>query len=299
MELSIRMIEVDGALYRQTIVRDIAERRRAEEQIGRLNRLYVVLSRCGQAIVNALDESALFQEICQVAVESGGFRVAAIRVVNKESGQLISAARAGEASDYLDQIPDEFPPAGTPGKLMREGGAFVCNDLWDPSIAGSREGAIKNNLRSLLVLPLWRGGKMVGEMRLYSADPNFFNEGETKLATEIAESINFALESLERKRKQQNIEAELRASRERLELVLDATEEAYWDWDLEIGTSQISVRYDVMLGYGPNEVPRGYQAWLSMIHPADLERVDRGLRRDTRVRQRSLVQRVSHAPQIG
>jgi two-component system, cell cycle sensor histidine kinase and response regulator CckA len=112
-------------------------------------------------------------------------------------------------------------------------------------------------------------------LRLYSAEPGFFNEEETELATEVAENLCFALESLERKRKQENVEAELRANRERLELVLDATEEAYWDWNLKTDELLQSPRYDLMLGYGPYEVPRGYEEWLSLTHPEDAGRVSR------------------------
>ncbi len=173
---------------------------------------------------------------------------------------------------------------------------FVCNDLWrdglshdglsqdreqasgqdtNPYALVEAAAAREYNVRSLLTLLLWRGGRLAGELRLCSAEPGFFNDEETELATEVAESLCFALESLDRKRKQQKVEAELRMNRERLELVLDATEEAYWDWNLESGEVERSPRYDSMLGYGPYEVPRGYKEWLSLIHPEDAARASR------------------------
>ena len=276
-ELSVRVMEIEEAEYRQTIVRDITERRRADEQIDRLNRLYAVLSRCGQAIVKASDESALFQEVVNVAVESGGFCIAAIRVIDPTTRQNSTVARAGGSTGYLDEIsmvaPDGVAP-GLAGRPIRESGAFVCNDLWQDG-GPDRDAARKYNVRSLLSLALWRGGRLAGELRLYSAEPGFFNEEETELATEVAENLCFALESLDRKRKQENVEAELRTNRERLELVLDATDEAYWDWDLESGEILQSPRYDAMLGYGPYEVRRGFQEWLSLVHLEDAGAVNR------------------------
>ncbi len=278
VELSTRMVEVDGEQYRQTIVRDITERRRDEGQIRRLNRLYAVLSRCGQAIVKAPDENALFREVCHVAAESGGFRIAAICAADNATGCMVSIARAGEASAYLDERPCDSSVCSIAKCGMREGESRVCNDIReDPSLAAMKESALRYDLRSFLVLPLRRGGRLAGEMCLYSAEPNFFNAEEIELATEIAESICFALESLERKRQQQAVEAELRVNRERLELVLDATEEAYWDWDLESGAIQQSPRYDTMLGYRPFELKREFRTWLSMVHPEDAGPIEREL----------------------
>src|SRR4029077_19012746 len=62
-EISSRMIEVEGSRHCQSIIRDITERKQAEQQIRRLNRLYAVLSNFGQAMVRAHAESDLFEEV--------------------------------------------------------------------------------------------------------------------------------------------------------------------------------------------------------------------------------------------
>ena len=283
-ELSVRVMEVNGERYRQTIVRDITERRRSQEQIERLNRLYAVLSRCGQAIVKAQEEYALFREVVKLAVDSGGFSIAAIGTVEESSGKIVPAARAGASAGYLDalsMLQDDVAAPRPAGKSIGETDAFVCNDLWHEGTAGpgirsaAMEAARRFNVRSLLVLPMWRGDRRAGELRLYSAEAEFFNDEELALATEVAENLSFALESLERKKKQQVVEAELRRNRERLEMVLDAAGEAYWDWDLEAGKLLQSPRYDTMLGYAPYEVPRGYNEWLHLVHPEDAARFAR------------------------
>ncbi len=286
VELSVRVMEAEGKQYRQTIVRDITERRRSQEQIERLNRLYAVLSRCGQSIVKSQDEAALFREVVNIAVDSGGFSIAAIGTVEESTGKIVPVARAGASAGYLDAIgmlPDDVTAPRLAGQSIRESGAIVCNDLWREGDAGpeggtaASEAARRFSVRSLLWLPMWCGRKRAGELRLYSAEPEFFNEEELALATEVAENLSFALESLERKRKQQVVEAELRRNRERLEMVLDAAGEAYWDWDLESGELLQSPRYDSMLGYAPYEVPRGYQEWLHLVHPDDAVRFTREL----------------------
>src|SRR6266508_4384053 len=55
---------------------EIDERQKAEERLLRLNRLYAVLSETNKAIVRAPDRDTLFHQICRIAVEHGGFRMA-------------------------------------------------------------------------------------------------------------------------------------------------------------------------------------------------------------------------------
>ena len=55
------------------MVHDITERKRRENRIAGLTRLYAVLSRVNEAIVRARDEQSLFEEVCSTVVEVGGF----------------------------------------------------------------------------------------------------------------------------------------------------------------------------------------------------------------------------------
>jgi PAS domain S-box-containing protein len=204
----------------------------------------------------------------------------------QETGKIGTVARAGASAGYLDEI--AAIPHGasvdlrSTGQSLWEAGAVICNDLWQanaiPGGVKAVEAAQKFNVRSYLLLPLCCERGLVGELRLYAAEPGFFSAEEKKLATEVAESICFALESLERKRKQQKVETELRMNRERLELVLDATQDAYGDWNLESGDIQENPRYDALLGYEPYELPRRSEDHYSRIHPDDAARVARGIR---------------------
>ena len=104
VEISVRVIQVEGRQYVQSIIRDVSERRHAEAQIRRLNRLYVVLSASGQAIVQAGSEADLFNRVCGIAVEHGGFRVAAVGMF-KADRKVVLVARAGDGAAYLDAVP--------------------------------------------------------------------------------------------------------------------------------------------------------------------------------------------------
>ena len=73
---------------------DITERKRAENQIAQLSRLYATLSQVNQTIVRA-DRDELFQSICDVAVEFGQFSLAWIGLLDEATGDIRPAAASG------------------------------------------------------------------------------------------------------------------------------------------------------------------------------------------------------------
>ena len=66
------------------------------------------------------------------------------------------------------------------------------------------------------------------------------------------------------------VEADLRASRERLELALEGTGVSLWDWNLATGEFRFDRRALERMGYRLDEVDFSIWAWDSLIHPDDL-----------------------------
>ena len=101
----------------------------------------------------------------------------------------------------------------------------------------------------------------------------------TPLAAAL-EELSIALEELQvsaKELRQQN--QELAASRERLELVLGATNDGIWDHDLITDDEYVSDRWLELLGYQRAEWDRAGETWLTLLHPDDRERVFEGMRR--------------------
>jgi PAS domain S-box-containing protein len=69
------------------------------------------------------------------------------------------------------------------------------------------------------------------------------------------------------------LEQERRRSEERLELVLEATKEGAWDWNIQTGEVYFSTYWITSLGYESSGVPRHVGFWSSLIHPDDMQRV--------------------------
>jgi diguanylate cyclase (GGDEF)-like protein/PAS domain S-box-containing protein len=73
-------------------------------------------------------------------------------------------------------------------------------------------------------------------------------------------------------------EAELRSTKEQLELVLQASSEGFWDWNLITHEIYFSPRWKEMLGYDDHELANTFEMWESVIVEDDriatLQRVD-------------------------
>ncbi len=74
--------------------------------------------------------------------------------------------------------------------------------------------------------------------------------------TSAVRRITSAVQDIsERKRQEEERNANL------LQMALDATQEAVWEWDLETGQAWFIPEYYTMLGYLPDEFPSNQQEW--------------------------------------
>jgi len=64
-------------------------------------------------------------------------------------------------------------------------------------------------------------------------------------------------------------EESLRQSKKRLDLAMEATSDALWDWDLRTNKTYFNPCFYTMLGYTPYELPQDFDTWKSLIHPQD------------------------------
>ena len=105
-ELEHKVIERTGQLeaINKELKSEIAERKLAEEHIKRLNRVYTILSSINQTIVHTRDQQQLFKEACRIAIDDGGFLMAWIGVINPATNKIDIVASSGKTGDYLNNL---------------------------------------------------------------------------------------------------------------------------------------------------------------------------------------------------
>ncbi|HAH23733.1 MAG TPA: hypothetical protein DCL77_08245 [Prolixibacteraceae bacterium] len=213
VEISSHSVIFNGKNARHVLIHDLTGRKHAEDRLNNAKRLYAVLSQINQAIVHIKDQQALFDKICQVAIEYGDFRMAWIGLFDEANQRLIPVIHAGYEDGYLDQISiiigKQPRGQGPTGLAFQEGKIISCADIaTDPKMIPWRENALKRGYCSLASVPFRLKGKTIGTLTLYANDSGFFSDDEQNLLQEIGGDISFALDTmaLHNENKRANIE---------------------------------------------------------------------------------------------
>ncbi len=265
--------------------RDITGRKRAEEQLQRLNRTLQALSKSNQALMHATDEQAFLQQVCRIITEDCGYAMVWIGFAeNDENKTVRSVASAGFEEGYLEATritwADSEFGRGPTGTAIRTGQPSICrNMLTDPAFLPWREQAVKRGYASSLVVPLKEGDKVFGAITIYSSQPDAFSEGEVSLLTELAGDLTYGINTLRVRAARAQAEEALRQSEQQFRELAEGIQQLAWTanpdgwiywynqrWYQYTGTSP-----QQMEGWGwqsvhdPNELPRVMEQWKSSI----------------------------------
>jgi diguanylate cyclase (GGDEF)-like protein len=187
------------------MVRDVTDRKEAENRIIHLNRVHAMLSGINTLIVRVRDRNELFSEACRIATDEGGFRMVWIGLVDHGLQKIIPVASVGVRDDFMAQIRDSFTlREGTAlsntmtARAVREAKPAVANNLESNANVLFHRQHFAAGIRSMAVLPLIIGGAVVGVVALYAYETEFFHEGEMKLLTELTGDIAYAIDHIEK-----------------------------------------------------------------------------------------------------
>jgi len=185
------------------------ERRRANEAILHLTRLYAVLSSTNRAVIHLRNEQALLEEACRIAVSEGGFLMAWIGLVDRDTHAVKPVAACGYEAGYLSNLSvsiDTIPQGmGLTGTAIRESTVTVSNDISiDQRMIHYRDEAAKRGYRSSAGIPLFCENGVIGAMRFYSGEVGFFNNQEIHLLEQLVGDICFGLDVIRKLREPGN-----------------------------------------------------------------------------------------------
>jgi diguanylate cyclase (GGDEF)-like protein len=197
--LKSNLLRLPAAVTRA--VREAGDRRRQarqEERLGRLARIRALQSGLGSALVRMRDPQELYRVACAVAVEQGGFALAWVGQPVSGMANIEPIAWSGRDEGYLDEI------AHRPGDVsedweghcavLRQGSAIAVADIESDAKFGLRREALARGYRSMIALPLVIENKVTAVFKIYAAEPGFFGAEETRLLSDLAADISYALD---------------------------------------------------------------------------------------------------------
>jgi PAS domain S-box-containing protein/diguanylate cyclase (GGDEF)-like protein len=196
--------DVKGAPKHEiAVVEDITQRRRADEHIRRLTRVYAVLSGINALIVRVRERGELFEEVCRIALNVGKFPLAWIGVVDETRTRVEILTSSGDTEGYIEQVPlriwtDRASAPGPKAQAVIDGRPEIVNDIASDPHFPLKEESLKRGFRSCVTLPLLTAGRVAALLVLYAEQTGFFDPEEMHLLEELANDISFALDHIEK-----------------------------------------------------------------------------------------------------
>jgi diguanylate cyclase (GGDEF)-like protein len=176
-------------------------------EVARVNRTLLTLSAGNRTLLRAASEQELLEQMCQVLVGTGGYRMAMVAyAVHDEQKSIDWKVGIGADTARLAQLgygwADTELGRTAAGTAIRTGQPVVGrNLLTDPAYAGPayaflREQATQNVFASVTAFPLSVEGQVLGSLVMGSAEPDAFDEEEVKLLASLADDLAYGIANL-------------------------------------------------------------------------------------------------------
>ncbi|RLB30049.1 MAG: hypothetical protein DRG87_05940 [Deltaproteobacteria bacterium] len=207
---------------RDSLAREIVERKKAEEKIEHLNLVLRAIRNVNQIITKEREHGRLLKGACNNLIENRGYHNAWIGLID-DSGGITAAAEAGLGEDFQPmeellkkgELPECVQRVLTEGEVVViEDPASSCTDC--PLSALHKDGGA-------IAARLEYGDTVYG--LLSASIPRAFvsDEEEQNLFREVANDIALALHGLELEEQRERAEDSLRKSEEKLKNILQGS----------------------------------------------------------------------------
>jgi PAS domain S-box-containing protein len=219
VEISARMLP-DGHLL--GMLRDITERKQAEEAIYRFNQRLTFLHEIDKDIIAARSPEALTQAVLKSIYQLIPCHRATVTLIDEAASESVVFATHSEdlaAFPITSRTPLIYNERL---ELLQSGRVMVIPDLQklDGPISEQVKEAVSEGIRSGLGVPLLVQGQLLGHLSLGSKTPAYFTSEHQEIAQEIANQLAIALHQarLHQQIKAYTLELEQRVAERTLQL---------------------------------------------------------------------------------
>jgi len=181
-------------------------------QNRRITRALKTLSAGNRTLLRARDEQVLLTEMCRIAVEHGGYRLAMVNYAIQDTSKSVrTMGHYGINNGFIEALnltwADTERGQGTVGIAIRSGKHCIFHSTSaDPRFRPWREEAIKHGFLSLISLPLHVDNSVIGTFTILAGEEDAFDEAEVALLDEVAADLSFGISVIRTRARQTEAE---------------------------------------------------------------------------------------------
>lgn len=200
--ISISTIDDDEETFAFICINDLTGQIFQRSALNQARRAFHFLSGSNRTLLRATEIQPLLDEICRLATETGGYRLAWIGYAQHDERKLVHpVAKAGVNLEYIDNLlvtwADDETGRGPVGTAIRTSQRAIVRSIeTNQDFAMWRHAARAYGFQSVLALPLLVNNKVFGALALYSDAADAFDVEEVKLLAEVADDLAFGIEVL-------------------------------------------------------------------------------------------------------
>jgi len=149
-----------------------------------------------QQVFKAINSSLEVQKVLSLLVKTAttalDIKAAAVRLLDEKRKQMELVAHFGLSDRYVTKGPVETDKSIAEAMT---GKTVIMYDVASDARAQYPQAAAEEGIRSIISIPINLKGKVIGVLRLYTAQPRDFSEEEVMFMTSLAEQAALALEN--------------------------------------------------------------------------------------------------------
>jgi diguanylate cyclase (GGDEF)-like protein/PAS domain S-box-containing protein len=240
-------------------LQDITERKKTEHAIQNYNRSLKVLNQCNDILIHATEVSDLLSEVCNILVDTGGYRFAWVGIAQSDKSKtIIPMAKAGYESGYLNSkiswaaqekyfCPVTEAIINLRPEAIRNIKTESRNIIW-------RDAALERGYLSTIALPMKYNDQAFGAIVIYSSEQDVFNEEEINLLVNLTDNVAYGIQSINNKYIRDISEKSLRVSEKNFRTLFDENPCMFFTVDEETIILAVNKFGAAELGYETEDI---------------------------------------------
>jgi PAS domain S-box-containing protein len=212
VEITVNYLEFEGKEYNCSFVRDITDRKRAEEalqkahdeledkvrrrtaELAKANEKLVVLNAVAETVSRSLDLQGILDSALERILELLKARTGWVYLKDEQSGCLALSACQGFLATSPEDDGAALPENCSCRQAMDDGTVRVVH-TGPICLHGDSEALAREGLRCHVTIPLQAKDKVLGVMNLAYAEDRNFPNNEIQMLTSIGHQIGMAVEN--------------------------------------------------------------------------------------------------------